>query len=243
MSKIPTPKLAASVILLRSAEAEGFEIFFTRRPDSMPVLGGMYCYPGGTLLKEDCSATMIEHCDGLTTEDARKIVGAQFRPEEAIGLWIAGVRELFEEVGVLLAVEESGGRFVTNSERAARLAEKHRAMLSQSIDFPGLLKSERLRCDLSKLAYFSHWQTPAQVPARFDTYFFLAVRPDDQTPFATSYEVADSLWLTPDRALQLFNRGELPMIFPTFASLRTLADFDSLDAVLTEFFRGWSSQS
>jgi hypothetical protein len=35
--------------------------------------------------------------------------------------------------------------------------------------------------------------------------------------------------------MQLFTRGELPMIFPTFASLRTLADFDTLESVLRQF--------
>jgi hypothetical protein len=44
-----------------------------------------------------------------------------------------------------------------------------------------------------------------------------------------------SLWLTPDRAIQLFERGELPLIFPTFASLRTLADFETLESLFEEF--------
>jgi hypothetical protein len=59
--------------------------------------------------------------------------------------------------------------------------------------------------------------------------------PSGQTPLATSYEVTHSVWLTPDRAMQLFTRGELPMIFPTFATLRTLADFNTLESVLGEF--------
>jgi hypothetical protein len=33
----------------------------------------------------------------------------------------------------------------------------------------------------------------------------------------------------------MFDRGELPMIFPTFAALRTLADFATIDSVLREF--------
>ena len=70
---------------------------------------------------------------------------------------------------------------------------------------------------------------------RFDTRFFIAVLPEGHTPLPTSYEVAHSVWLTPDRAMQLFNRNELPMIFPTFASLRTLADFDTLASLLREF--------
>jgi hypothetical protein len=33
----------------------------------------------------------------------------------------------------------------------------------------------------------------------------------------------------------MFGRGELPVIFPTFAALRTLADFETLESVLREF--------
>jgi 8-oxo-dGTP pyrophosphatase MutT (NUDIX family) len=229
-------KQAATVILLRRAEANGFEVFLTQRPETMPFLGGLYCYPGGSVRKEDSTARMIDRCFGLTPKEARTIIGAEFSPKEAVGLWVAAVRELFEEVGVLLAVEEPGSAFILNPARAGVLAQKHAALLNQSLDFLSLLESEKLRCDLGSLAYFSHWQTPAQASTRFDTRFFIATFPDDQIPLLTSEEVAHSLWLTPDRALKLFDRGELPMIFPTFASLRTLADYETLESVLKEFF-------
>jgi hypothetical protein len=70
---------------------------------------------------------------------------------------------------------------------------------------------------------------------RFDTRFFLASVPAEHAPLAPSPEVADAVWLSPDRALQRFTQGTLPMIFPTFASLRTLADFDSLNSLFEEF--------
>jgi 8-oxo-dGTP pyrophosphatase MutT (NUDIX family) len=234
---------AATVILLRRAEPKGFEIFLTRRPASMPFLGGKYCYPGGSIKKADFAGGMIDRCFGLAPEQARKVSGARFGPDEAMGFWVGAVRELFEEVGVLLAVEESGSPFVVDRQRAVRLAQKHAALLHNSLSFLSLLKSENLYCDLSSLAYFSHWQTPAQASIRFDTRFFLAALPGDQIPLATSEEVADSLWLTPDHALKLFDRGDLPMIFPTFASLRTLADFETLESVVKEFFPMPSPQS
>jgi 8-oxo-dGTP pyrophosphatase MutT (NUDIX family) len=229
-------KRAATVILLRRALPKGFEVLLTQRPAAMPFLGGMYCYPGGSVRKEDSAARMIDRCLGLTPEQARKIISPQLSPGEAIGLWIGAVRELFEEVGVLLAVEESGSQLILDSVRAARLAQKHAALLNKSLDFLSLLESEKLRCDLGSLAHFSHWETPAQAPIRFDTRFFLAALPDDQTPFFASEEVVHSLWLTPDSALKLFDRGELPMIFPTFASLRTLADYETFESVLKDFF-------
>jgi len=229
------PRQAATVILLRRAEANGFEVFLTRRPDGMPFLGGMYCYPGGSVTREDFSAAMIQRCAGLPGEAARRIVGAEFSPREATGFWVAAIRELFEEVGVLLAVTASGAPFTINHLEANRLADLHRALLEKSLTFPALFEIQELYCDLASLAYFSHWQTPAQIAMRFDTRFFVAALPDDQAPLESSYEVAHSLWLTPEQAMDRHERGELPMIFPTFASLRTLADFDTLENVLKEY--------
>jgi 8-oxo-dGTP pyrophosphatase MutT (NUDIX family) len=228
-------KPAATVILLRQAEAGGFEVFLTRRPDDMPVLGGMYCYPGGVVTAEDCDQRMIKRCAGLTPAQAQTILSARLKPSEAIGFWIAAIREVFEEIGVLLAREESAARLRVDRLRAARLADKHAAVINKSLSFCQLLESEKLYCDLKSLAHFSHWQTPSQVAHRFATHFFIAALPPDQTPLATSYEVAHSVWLTPDRALEQFNRGELPLIFPTFSGLRTLADFATYDALLREF--------
>jgi 8-oxo-dGTP pyrophosphatase MutT (NUDIX family) len=232
MSAQHKSRQAATVILLRPAESNGFEVFLTRRPDEMAFLGGMYCFPGGTRRKDDCSKAILQLCHGLSPDEARQIVGAEFSPPEALGLWIAGIRELFEEAGILLAVDNLGQPCATEQQN---LADKHAALLKKTLSFGSLLESEELLCDASSLAYFSHWQTPEEISIRFDTRFFLAALPKGQTPLPTSCEVTHSLWLTPDRALELFVKDQLPMIFPTFASLRTLANFESLESVLKEY--------
>lgn len=229
MSAPAKVRAAATVILLRPAESKGFEAFLTLRPDSMPFLGGMYCYPGGSVIKDDSSQSTLERAVGVTPVQARKILGAHFSPRAALGFWLAAVRELFEEVGILLATENLAMNV------ASKLPALHRALLDRSLSFAGLLEQENLRCDLARLHYFSHWQTPSQIPLRFDTRFFIAALPPEQTPLPASYEVTHSLWLMPEQAMQLHERGNLPMSFPTFASLRTLADFDTLENVLREY--------
>lgn len=226
---------AATVILLRPAKANSFQVFLIRRPDAMPFLGGMYCFPGGALQKEDYSEAMLSLCHGLSPLAARKFVGAHFSPREALGLWVAGIRELFEEMGVLLAVNFAGESWSATRNRKNHLADRHAALLKGSLGFQSLLESEALLCDVSRLAYFSHWQTPREISIRFDARFFLAALPYGQSARRTSPEVTHSVWLTPDRALELFARDKLPMIFPTFASLRTLADFESLDSLGKEY--------
>jgi 8-oxo-dGTP pyrophosphatase MutT (NUDIX family) len=223
---IQKPRLAATVILLRPAERRGFEVFLTRRPEAMAFLGGMYCFPGGTLRKEDQSDAMLRRSTGLAPAQAQKIIGADVAPRVALGLWIAALRELFEETGVLLAVDESGRNLP---------GEKRSPVTGESTSFQLLLESRELFCDLAALAHFSHWQTPEQAAMRFDTHFFLAALPADQAPLPATAEVTHSLWVTPDNALQMSGRNALPMIFPTFASLRTLADFDSLESLWREY--------
>jgi 8-oxo-dGTP pyrophosphatase MutT (NUDIX family) len=232
---IQKPRLAATVILLRPAEQQGFEVFLTRRPEGMAFLGGMYCFPGGTLCKEDYTDALLHRSTGLTTEQAQKIIGAEVAPRVALGLWMTALRELFEEAGILLAVNASSMQVAAGPELKNRLVEKHTRLLGSTLSFQSVLESEGLFCDLAALAHFSHWQTPEQVAIRFDTHFFLAALPADQSPLPATSEVTHSLWVTPDRALQMAERNELPIIFPTFASLRTLADFESLESLWKEY--------
>ena len=235
MIEIPKAKQAATVILLRPGKSRGMEVLLTRRPDEMAFLGGMHCFPGGTVQKEDFSSAMLRRCHGLSPAAARKIIGAHFSPQQALGLWVAAIRELFEEIGILLATTADGTVSTMDRQLSRSLTETHSSLLSQRLGFRALLESKNLQCDTTRLAYFSHWRTPSQFKVRFDTRFFLASVPAEHSPLIASPEVAHSLWLTPDRALQRFAQGTLPMIFPTFASLRTLADFDSLESLFAEF--------
>jgi 8-oxo-dGTP pyrophosphatase MutT (NUDIX family) len=230
--------LAASIVLLRPAQPRGFEVFLRRRSDAMLFLGGTYCFPGGALRREDYSDAMLKRSAGLTAEQAQKIIGAEVAPRQALGLWIAALRELFEEVGILIAINEARERLIIESCARTRLAKMQAALLANSLTFEYCLQTENLFCDLAALLHFSHWQTPPEESMRFDTHFFLAALPPNRLPLAASAEVAHGLWATPDQALQMFGKNELPVIFPTFASLRTLADFETLDSVLGAYRTG-----
>ena len=237
--KASAPKNAATVILFRSEAKGGFEVFMTRRPAGMNFLGGIYVFPGGCVRKEDYSKAMLRRCFGPSPEAAQKSLGMRLSPEFSLGHWLAGIRELFEETGILLCVTEGGEPLDMNDAgRRDRLAEKHAALMGGLIDFQAFLESESLLCDARRLAYFSHWLTPEEVPTRFDTRFFLAQIPADQSPLSTSREVTHSLWITPEHSLELSGEGKLPLIFPTLASLRALADYDSLKTLLNEYRLG-----
>src|SRR5262249_54183351 len=158
----------------------------------------------------------------------RDILGAYLKPEVALGHWIAAIRELFEEVGVL---------FSTGAARDKKdaLEEHRRRIVRRESSFAAMLEDENLHCEADRLRYFSHWRTPEEFPMRFDTRFFIAALPPDQTPLERSEEVAESLWIAPERALKLAADKKLSVIFPTYSSLRTLADFETVEAVFKEY--------
>jgi len=235
MSAAANPDRASSVILLKEAQPRGFEVLLLHRLDDGPVHGGMHRFPGGSIQKSDHTESILRRCRGLSGEKARKILGAHFAPPQALGFWIAALRVLFEEAGILFAVRESSEPVTLDAQRDARLSEKRAALADGCLSLSAILESENIFLDAASLAYFSHWQAPDEFARGFDTRFFLAAMPENPTPLATAVKVIHGPWLAPDRALQLFNRGELPMSFATFASLRTLADFGSVKSLLKEF--------
>ena len=237
MSAVSKPEQMASVILVRDAQPRGVEVFLTRRPEGLPVVGGKYSFPGGTVHKSDHGPNMLRRCRGLSGERARKIIGAHFAPPEALGYWIAAARVLFKEVGILIAAKENGEPTTLDAELVLRLLEERAAPRGGALDFPALMERENLFCDAARLVYFSHWQTTGESSCSFDTRVFLAAMAEQQAPRGASCEVSHGSWLAPDRALQFFKRGELPVAFATFASLRTLADFDDVKGLFQEFQR------
>jgi 8-oxo-dGTP pyrophosphatase MutT (NUDIX family) len=91
--------------------------------------------------------------------------------------------------------------------------------------------------DADELVPFSRWITPAQVRIRFDTHFFLASAPPDQTPRPDGGETVDARWYTPQGALAAGADDEILLVFPTIKHLEALAGFGSADEVL-EWARG-----
>lgn len=230
------PKNASTVILLRPEASGKFEVFMTRRPAEMNFMGGVYVFPGGSVGEEDYSEEMLMRCRGLSRTEAQQILGGKLSPELSIGHSVAAIRELFEETGILLSVAENGAPLdMRQNKLKERLVEKREALVQGRIDLRFLLESEGLYCDLSCPVYFSHRVTPEKYATRFDTRFYLAQLPPDQSPLFSSQEVTESLWMTPERALDRSQRGDLPMMPPTLAALGTLAAFDSWQSLRYQY--------
>jgi 8-oxo-dGTP pyrophosphatase MutT (NUDIX family) len=99
------PMKAATVILLRNREPAGFDVFLLKRHSKSSFMGGNYVYPGGRVDRDDESSEIWSLSKGTTSEESQKILGETSSPEESIAHWVAAIRELFEEAGVLLAYD------------------------------------------------------------------------------------------------------------------------------------------
>jgi len=156
---LPTPKDAAAVILLRAnSDPNNPEVFWVKRSTKLAFLGGFYAFPGGQRETSDGEAR-VENCD-----DA-----------ERAAMISCAAREVFEEVGVLLA---PGSETLTAGQRVSLLDD----LESQRMSWPELLRHYGLHLDADDFTFVGRWVTPPFAPRRFDTWFFLANCPARQNP-------------------------------------------------------------
>ena len=222
---IPLP--ASTVVLLRPNAGAGFDVYLNRRPNHLETYAGVFVFPGGRVEESDCSAAMVALTRGLTAYQAQQKLGVSLPAEICLGYWIAAVRELYEEVGIHFLVSEPKTSHSSSNDLYQRMAERRPILQNGEISFAELLKAEHVCCDLSRLIYFFHRVTPEHYRVRFDTRFYIAALPSDQTPLAVSEEVSESLWISPQLALQRFAQNEFPMMPPTVMVLRTLSTYRS----------------
>jgi 8-oxo-dGTP pyrophosphatase MutT (NUDIX family) len=222
---IDTPPVdAASVLLLRDS-AEGLQVLLLRRHHASQVLGGAYVFPGGKLDAEDRAADVLP-CLSETPEQLRERLGETgLEPTRAAGLFMAALREAFEECGVLAG--QDNGRDLAALLRAP----------CQPSGWHQSLRHHGMRLRTETLLPWSRWITPRQPSVtnkRFDTRFFLARVGDDQEARHDNFETTDSVWLTPLQALTRYAAGEIDLIAPQIMSLYQLKSHATAAQALAE---------
>lgn len=236
MANPSTPLPASTVVLVRPDGDGNFEVYLNRRPDQMETYAGAHVFPGGRVEKSDYTADMLGLTRGVTPIEAQQKLGSALEPEICLAYWVAAARELFEEVGIHFFVPYSGlAKDLLPEELSLRLLVKRPALQRGEIEFPSLLISEGLCCDVAQLSYFFHRVTPEHYAVRFDTRFYLAALPANQTPLHASEEVSESLWIAPDAALERAEAGSYRMMPPTLAVLRSLSSHRSWDELRKAF--------
>ena len=226
---VPAP--AATVVLLRPGRA-GMEVLLTRRPTSMAFAPDMHVFPGGRVDAADGDPRLVVR-SVLSPDVAALGLGGDLAPDVAIATYIAAIREVFEEAGVLLAdVGAASGEASRAAGRASRAISLGRsALVGGDADFATIAADLDLTLRTDLLVPLSRWVTPPVMPRRFDTRFFVAQVPAGARVSFEGDEVAGHAWLTPAAALAAMADGALPMWMPTSATLQQLQHAESIGEI------------
>ena len=200
-----------------------------RRNRGMRFLGGYYAFPGGKVGPADWAPQSLERCFGVTAEDAELILpGHEGAP--ALAYWVATVRELLEETGIVLACDDTGRPIdVSDPSFAAALEECRQAVIADETIFAAAMARAGWRLDLRGLRYLSHFITPTSSPIRFTARFFLCRAPAGQSPRLFAQEHSEGFWIAPGEGYRRYQAGEMAMAEPAEYGLGYVAQFDSLD--------------
>jgi 8-oxo-dGTP pyrophosphatase MutT (NUDIX family) len=226
------PKKAATVILLRNIEPGGFDVFLLKRHTKSSFMGGNYVYPGGRVDRNDGSSEIYSLCKGINFEEAQKILGETFSPEESFEHWVAAIRELFEEAGVLLAYDQKGDFLQIKNLNEQEKFLNYRTLLQKGkITLFQMGQEEKLLFALDQLHYYAHWITPVARSERFDTRFFIALYPLGQEASHDQKETTAGIWITPKKALEENLKGDVILSPPTLKTLEDLSRFESIEDI------------
>jgi 8-oxo-dGTP pyrophosphatase MutT (NUDIX family) len=203
---------------------DGLEVFLIKRHIKSNVLGGAFVFPGGKVDKLDAELDTALHIDQPLLDLHTALNEPDIDHGTAAGLYIAAVREVFEESGVLFA--EGAGL-----EHAGYAT----AMLREGMPFAAVLADMQLRLQTSSLAPWSRWITPVApsvMNKRFDTRFFVAAVPAGQVATHDNFEATESVWLKPRAALEQQRDGLIEMAPPQIMTLAHMARFANVQAAI-----------
>jgi len=225
---------AATLVLVRPARTS-FQVYLLRRSPNSGFMAGQYVFPGGTLETEDQDIAFWRDRVDLDIEGIQSGIGGSIPAEDILPFGVAAIRETLEEAGVLLA---SGYSWFDR-----QLKEVCRRRRSEQLSkgwFRDQTAEDEWVLSVSGLKRWSHWITPLGMARRFDTRFFLAGMPDDQSCVPDNHETIHGLWVTPEEGLQGNLDGEVPLSPPTVVTLHELLDFPDVETLMASAAeRGW----
>ncbi len=224
---VAPPRPSSTVILLRE-ERQGdgpFSVLLLERHGSI-AFPGAHVFPGGVVDPADAEAPGALLPAGQCWAPA----GEGDHPPDALPYWVAAARELFEEVGILLAAR--GGDLLAGPLPAELATLRPRVLAGEPL--VPLLADVGFRLATAQLLYFARWITPIANPRRWDTRFLVARMPGGQEPVVDGTETVSCRWFTPRAALAAYEAGAIVLIPPTVRTLDDLVSFSSVDAVLAD---------
>ncbi|MEO7401502.1 MAG: NUDIX hydrolase [Polaromonas sp.] len=224
------PRPAATVVMLRDMPT-GLEVFLMKRHSLSDVLGGAYVFPGGKVDAADAELDMQAHLDQPLHLLHARLNEADITERTAGGLYVAALREAFEESGVLFAQNESA-----QARDPADWRSEAATLLRAGQGFNAVLAQLALRLQTLSLVPWSRWITPTApsvMNKRFDTRFFVSAVPAGQVARHDNFETTESVWLKPRTALEQYWSGQIELAPPQIMSLAHLSRHADVRSVLS----------
>ena len=199
---------AATIVIYRACPDGGApQVLMTVRSRNMAFAGGMAVFPGGRVDPADFAlAEAAANDSGLNLDEAAH--------------QIAAIRETLEETGLALGLK---GDITAETAKAAR------ELLEETKTLAPVLDAFGWTLDLDQIVPFARWYPKNENLARvYDTRFYLA----DLGTGAVEVSVDNSentrlFWISAQGALDMAEKGEIKLIFPTRRNLERLALFAS----------------
>jgi len=214
----PSPLRPASTVILVREKNDTFEIYLLRRSTKSGFMGGLYVFPGGVADPEDFGIDFWSpHIDMTQDQIKRRLGGRRFPMEDIIGFSIAAIRETLEEAGV----------FIASGKGKTKKAVQDICTFRLNRTLPKSWFRTKISCEGWSLAFtslgrWSHWITPKLMKKRFDTRFFIAFMPEDQTCVPDDMETKHGVWMSPQKALEQNLTARTPLSPPTVVTLTQL---------------------
>ena len=218
------PLLQAATVLLLRDGALGLEVLMTRRTMQASFAPGAYVFPGGGIEADDEKyASNAQLAIVSTAQSAPQFIASRTSQTVQHITWsLAAIRESFEELGIVLAKNDSGAWI---NQAQINALDRHANFYTQML-------AHGFHLAASEVYLLAHWLTDRDMPKRFCVPFLVARMPDGQSPVADEKEQFAPEWIVARDALTKHEAGEFFMIFPTIRTLQKLIAYKTVSEVL-----------
>lgn len=226
--RTPVAARAAAALMIARPAARAPEILLLKRSPASRFMPNAYVFPGGAVDGDDATEQIYGLCAGVADATASEQLDL---PRNGLQFFVAAVREAFEECGLLYAYDVPGRIADLASWETKRLDRLRTELESTGSGLATLCASQGWQLAVDQLIYFGHWITPAALPRRFDTRFFIACMPPQQIASLAGDEMVGLIWLSAQEALARYAAGDLKLMRPTRTLLGQITEFDCIDAL------------
>ena len=220
-------RMAATVLLIRDGQ-NGLEVWVQERVSTMVNYPGYVVFPGGGVDSRDFpprSWDSGEFWAGRSVVSMARRMGVT--KYKAHALVFAAARELFEESGTLLVVDDDGP-----IQDSSPFHDQRQLLETHEVSFTDFLAENSMKVNSDLLIPWARWVGSSGAKNWFDTFFFVALLPEGQTPDGETGEAADANWFPPRLLLDGWKAGLVRLVIPTWAQLQRLAQYDSVAEVI-----------